>query len=67
MSADVQSETNGHTVDYKIIGTKEEVDEAIAHLMGCYPTPGYGTWFGTPRDLGDGRWEVRGDRLISCD
>lgn len=83
MSAKVTSEMSGHTIDYRVEGTFDEVTAAIAEIHGMFPTPGYGTWFhwppgltysdGTPhrfnvpRDLGDGRWEARGHRSTSCD
>lgn len=78
MSAKVSSELSGHTVDYRIEGTFDEVTAAIAAIEGSYPTPGYGTWFNwppggpnqkfnVPRDLGNGLWEARGHRSTSCD
>lgn len=83
MSAAVTSNLDGHSVNYRIEGTFDEVSEAVARVMGSYPTPGYGTWFNwppgkvypsgqantylAPIELGDGRWVARGHRSTSCD
>ena len=78
MSATVDGQVVGHSVEYRIEGTREEVTQAIADLHKRFPTPGYGTWFNwppggpnkkfdVPRDLGGGRWEARGHRSTSCD
>lgn len=78
MSAVVDGKVSGHSVEYLITGTHDEVSAAISDLHCRFPTPGYGTWFNwppggpnqrfnVPRDLGDGRWEARGHRSTSCD
>ncbi len=78
MTANITSELSGHTIGYRIEGTFDEVTAAIAEIEGRYPAPGYGTWFNwppggpnqkfnVPHDLGDGRWEARGERSTSCD
>lgn len=78
MSAVVDGQVCGHSVEYRISGTQEEVTAAISELYGRFPTPGYGTcfnWppggpnqkFNVPRELGNGRWEARGHRSTSCD
>lgn len=78
MAAEVTGEICGHSVDYRITGTREEVTQAIAEIMRLYPTPGYGTYFNwppdgpnkkylVPQDLGNGRWIARGSSSTSCD
>jgi hypothetical protein len=48
MTAECEASRSGHSIDYKITGTADEIDEAIAEIRGIYPTPGYGTWFNWP-------------------
>lgn len=78
MSAVVAGKVVGHSVEYGITGTPEEITSEIADIMKRYPPPGYGTWFNwppggpnkkyyVPRDLGDGRWLARGHRSTSSD
>lgn len=82
MAAKVTGILKGHSVEYSIEGTAEEIEVEIADLCQSYPTPGYGTWFnwppgrminGEPRiylaptDLGNGRWIARGNRSTSCE
>ncbi len=67
MSANIERNNSGHSIDYRITGSKDEVEQEIKDIMETYPTPGYGTWFDTPRDLGNGQWESRGYRSTSCD
>lgn len=38
----------GHSVEYTIEGTEEEITAAVGHIYGNFPTPGYGTFFNWP-------------------
>ena len=45
MSAVVDGQVSGHSIEYRITGTHDEITAVISELHGRFPTPGYGTWF----------------------
>lgn len=66
MSAKVTSDLSGHTVDYRIEGTFDEVTAAVADVHRLYPTPGYGTWFNWPPGGPNQKFNVRAISAMAC-
>lgn len=48
---EARGSVSGSTVSIELEGTVDQIDAAIAEILGHYPTPAYGTWFNWPPGL----------------
>jgi hypothetical protein len=68
MTAIVESTRSGNRTDYTVIGTRDEVEEAIDRILANYHPLGYGTTFNPPRPAdASGIITAHGYRYNSCD
>lgn len=70
MPVEVKIHRSGHRINYEIIGTLADVQDACAQIEKHFHPAGYGTTFGVletvePDNLN--KWRAIGHRWDSCD